>query len=180
MAACGLPVATSRCATRFSTPLWSGAARSGRGSLTVLASLYGQSQGSVPAPAGGQPAVQAEAGVRSADRRQPRAQELPEPGVGDRARRRRSTLGSRYHLDPAAHRVCVPGPYSGRLLAPRDRLGAGWDRGGQTDVGGSTHDARTPGSTAGGGAPPPSRRAVCQRRPCRTPESAGDRHQHAA
>ena len=37
----------------------------------------------------------------------------------------RSTVAGRYHLHPAARRVRVPGGDPGRLLAPRDRLGAG-------------------------------------------------------
>ena len=53
----------------------------------------------------------------------------------------RSALGGRYHLHPAARRVRVPGGDPGRLLAPRDRLGAGPHAGRRADAGGAAHGA---------------------------------------
>ena len=41
----------------------------------------------------------------------------------------RPALARRYYLHPASRRVRVSGCRSGRLLAPRDRLGAGPDAG---------------------------------------------------
>ena len=52
-------------------------------------------------------------------------QGVPEPGAGHGSDRHQSTVAGRYHLHPAARRVRVPSRDSGRLLAPRDRLGAG-------------------------------------------------------
>ena len=49
----------------------------------------------------------------------------PEPGAEYDPDGHRSTVAGRYHLHPAARRVRVPGRDPGRLLAPRDRLGAG-------------------------------------------------------
>ena len=49
----------------------------------------------------------------------------PNLAAPDGADRRRPALGGRHHLHPAARRVRVPGGDPGRLLAPRDRLGAG-------------------------------------------------------
>ena len=66
------------------------------------------------------------------------------------ADRRRSTVGGRHHLHPAAGGVRVPGGDSGRLLAPRDRLGAGSHAGRRADAGGAAHGAGTPGRPAPG------------------------------
>jgi putative transposase len=56
----------------------------------------------------------------------------------------RSTVARRYHLHPAARRVRVPRRDSGRVLAPRDRLGAGSHDGRRTHVDGAAHGARAP------------------------------------
>ena len=56
----------------------------------------------------------------------------------------RSAVAGRYHLHPAARRVRVPGGDSGRLLAPRDRLGAGSHDGRRTDADRAAHGAVAP------------------------------------
>ena len=56
----------------------------------------------------------------------------------------RSALAGRYHLHPAARRVRVPGRDPGRVLAPRDRLGAGSHHGRRAHADGAAHGAVAP------------------------------------
>ena len=53
----------------------------------------------------------------------------------------------RYHLHPAARRVRLSGGDSGRVLAPRDRLGAGSHNGRLADAYRATHGAFAPRSS---------------------------------
>ena len=90
----------------------------------------------------GQPAVRAEAEVRGDHRFQPRRARSTRTWRGEMALTGdQSALGGRHHLHPAAGRVRVSGGGSGRLLAPRDRLGAGPDAGRRSDAGGAAHGA---------------------------------------
>ena len=131
---------------------------------TAAARMEGESQTRLPADARGQPAVRAEAEVRRDHRFQSRPQGLSEPGAHDDADRHRSALGGRYHLHSAARRVRLPGRDSGRLLAPRDRLGAGSDDGRRVDAGSAADGAVAAQRAAGSGASFRPRLAVRQQR----------------
>ena len=61
-----------------------------------------------------------------------------------------SALGRRHHLHPLADGVRLPGGGAGRLLAARDRLGAGPDAGSGVGRGGASHGPVASGKPAPG------------------------------
>ena len=130
----------------------------------------------------GRPARCAAQAVRDHHRFQPSLRDLSEPGAADDADRGRSAVGGRYHLHPAAGRVCVLGADPGCLFAQGCRLEAGPHAGepaGDRSIGNSDRDAKT---AARAGAPLRSRHPVRLRGVCCHPAKArlGSEHEPAS
>ena len=111
---------------------------------TEAARVGSQPQTGGPHHAGGQSALPAAAPVRGDHGFQSRLPGVPESGQGHGTDRYRPALAGRHHLHQAGDGVRLSGGGAGRLLTPRDRLGAGPHSGGRSGDGSSENGIETP------------------------------------